>query len=47
MSLPKEKIHELGRLLETDLNRVLNQIKSIIIWDNFLGSCMVNHLNMN
>jgi len=37
-SLPKDKIQELARLLDTDINRVINQLKSIILWDNLATS---------
>jgi reticulon-1 len=39
-SLPKDKIQELARLLDTDINRVINQLKSIILWDNLATSAV-------
>lgn len=40
LSLPKEKVQEFARLLETDINLGLNKIKSIILWDNFTTSAL-------
>lgn len=37
-SLPKDKVQELARLLDNDLNRLLNQLKSIVLWDNLATS---------
>jgi len=37
-SLPKDKVQELARLLDNDLNRFVNQVKSIILWDNLATS---------
>lgn len=38
LSLPKDKVQHLARLLETDFNRVLNKLKSILLWDNITTS---------
>jgi hypothetical protein len=40
VSLPKDKIQELARLLDTDINRGINQLKSIILWDNIATSAI-------
>jgi hypothetical protein len=40
LSLPKDKIQELARLLDTDLNQSLNKLKSIVLWDNLTTSLM-------
>jgi hypothetical protein len=37
-TLPKEKMDQLFKLLEADVNKVLNQTKAIILWDNILIS---------
>lgn len=39
-SLPKDKVQEVTRLLETDLNKIINQVKSIILWDNLATSAI-------
>lgn len=39
-TLPKDKIQELARLLDTDINRSINQLKSIILWDNLSTSAV-------
>ena len=41
-SLPKDKIQELARLLDTDINRLVNQLKSIVLWDNLATSAVVS-----
>lgn len=46
VSLPKDKIQELARLLDSDVNRLLNQLKSILLWDSVLTSCIVNKINL-
>lgn len=38
VSLPKDKVQELAQLLDTDVNRFLNQLKSILLWDSVLTS---------
>lgn len=38
VSLPKNKIQELAKLLDNDANRVLNQLKSILLWDSIATS---------
>jgi len=38
ISLPKEKIKQLTHLLEDDINKVLNKVKSIVLWDNIYVS---------
>jgi uncharacterized membrane protein len=38
VSLPKDKIQELAKLLDSDLSRVLNQLKSIFLWDSLTTS---------
>jgi len=38
ISLPKDKIQELAKLLDNDVNRVLNQLKSILLWDSVTKS---------
>jgi len=40
VSLPKDKIQELARLLDTDINRGINHLKSIILWDNIATSAI-------
>jgi hypothetical protein len=40
-SLPKDKVQEIARLLETDANRILNQLKSLLLWDNIVNSGIV------
>lgn len=40
VSLPKDKVKQLANLLETDINRVLNQVKSIVLWDNVVTSSL-------
>lgn len=40
VSLPKDKIQELAKLLDSDLNRVLNQLKSILLWDSITTSVL-------
>lgn len=40
VSLPKDKIQELAQLLDSDVNRLLNQLKSILLWDSVLTSCI-------
>jgi hypothetical protein len=42
LSLPKDKVKQLANLLETDINRLLNQFKSIVLWDNVMQSAIVN-----
>lgn len=37
-TLPKEKMDQLFKLLEADVNKVLNQTKAIILWDNIFNS---------
>lgn len=39
-SLPKEKVKELTNLLENDINKLLNNLKAIILWDNVTTSTM-------
>jgi hypothetical protein len=34
LSLPKDKIQEFSRLLDTDMNQSLNKLKSIILWES-------------
>lgn len=38
LSLPKDKVQDLARLLETDFNRLLNRLKSILLWENVFDS---------
>lgn len=38
LSLPKDKVQELARLLDTDINKLANQFKSIVLWDNLATS---------
>lgn len=38
LSLPKDKIQEFARLLDTDMNQSLNKLKSIILWDSVSAS---------
>lgn len=38
LPLPKDKIEECARLVEDDLYRSLNQLKSIVLWENVLQS---------
>lgn len=38
LSLPKDKIKEIAQLLDSDLNQSLNQLKSIVLWDNVCRS---------
>jgi hypothetical protein len=38
ISLPNDKVQNLARLLETDFNRALNKLKSILLWDNIPAS---------
>lgn len=38
ISLPKDKIQELAKLLDNDVNRVLNQLKLILLWDSVMKS---------
>lgn len=38
LSLPKEKVKQITVLLEQDINKLLNKIKSIILWDNIYAS---------
>lgn len=38
VSLPKDKVQNLARLLETDFNLILNKLKSILLWDNLTTS---------
>jgi hypothetical protein len=40
VSLPKNKIQEFTQYLENDLSTFLNQIKSILIWDNVFTSSL-------
>jgi hypothetical protein len=40
LSLPKDKIQEFAQLLDSDLNQSLNQLKSIVLWDNVCKSTM-------
>jgi translation initiation factor 2 beta subunit (eIF-2beta)/eIF-5 len=40
VSLPKDRVKQLAHLLETDINRALNQIKSILLWDNLTTSAV-------
>lgn len=40
LSLPKEKIQELARLLDTDMNQSLNKLKSVLLWDNVTTSLL-------
>jgi len=40
LSLPKDKVKQLANLLETDINRLLNQFKSIVLWDNVMQSAI-------
>lgn len=40
LSLPKDKIQEFARLLDTDMNQSLNKLKSIVLWDNVTSSLM-------
>jgi reticulon-1 len=40
LSLPNDKVKKLANLLETDINRVLNQIKSVVLWDNIMQSAI-------
>jgi len=34
LSLPKDKIQEFARILDSDLNQSLNNLKSLVLWDN-------------
>jgi hypothetical protein len=43
LSLPKDKVKQLAHLLETDVNRALNQLKSILLWDSVTKSSLVNN----
>jgi len=38
LSLPKDKIQEFARLLDTDMNQSLNKLKSLVLWDNVTSS---------
>lgn len=38
LTLPKDKVQDLARLLETDFNRLLNRLKSILLWENVFDS---------
>lgn len=38
VSLPKDKVKNLSHLLETDVNRAINKLKSILLWDNITTS---------
>jgi reticulon-1 len=38
LSLPNDKVKQLANLLETDINRLLNQAKSVVLWDNVMQS---------
>lgn len=38
LSLPNDKIQEIGRLLETDLNSLILKLKSLLLWDNLSSS---------
>lgn len=38
MSLPKDKIQDFARLLDTDLNQSLNKLKSIVLWESLSSS---------
>jgi len=40
LSLPKDKVKELAHLLENDVNKVLNQAKSVLLWDNIVTSSL-------
>lgn len=40
LSLPKDKIQEFARLLDTDMNQSLNKVKSIVLWDNVTSSLL-------
>lgn len=40
LSLPKEKVEKLVQLLESDVNRALNKLKAIILWDNICNSAI-------
>lgn len=40
LSVPKEKMRDLTQFLETDFNRLLNQVKSIVLWDNITVSAI-------
>jgi hypothetical protein len=42
LSLPKDKVKQLAHLLETDVNKALNQLKSILLWDSVTKSSLVN-----
>jgi len=37
-TLPKERVQELAHWFETDINKLINQAKSIILWDNIFTS---------
>lgn len=43
LSLPKDKVKQLAHLLETDVNRALNQLKSILLWDSVTKSSLVSN----
>lgn len=36
--MPKDKVQEFARLVETDLFRALNTLKSIVLWENVTQS---------
>lgn len=38
LSLPKDKVKEYASLLEADLNKMLNKMKLILLWDNVVTS---------
>jgi len=38
ISLPNDKIQEIARLLETDLNSLILKLKSLLLWDNLSSS---------
>lgn len=40
LSLPKDKVKQLAHLLETDVNKALNQLKSILLWDSVTKSSL-------
>ena len=44
MSLPKDKIQEIARQVDANLNQSLNKLKSIVLWDNIGRSAMVKIL---
>lgn len=39
-SLPEDRVQKLVGLLENDLNRTLNRLKSVLIWDNISNSAI-------